>query len=604
MFPISDHQNWRSAMPVGWSLGGFEAGLVYSLKQEVVEDSMFLVVGALAPMVIYGLLLGLIGKLADMAKLRIPWTFVWLGGLVSLFLLRAWGGLNPVNWSWAGNTMGVNWLWAIPGTLFASLIWWKSHLLSSRIVRSVGWLSFFFIPAFWLVFALRGDIAAVGTGPDIEPQDMSAPNVVLITWDTVRADTLPLYGGGGLDTPNLDRLAGESFVFDNIHAVASITAPAHASILSGLYPPTHGLRSNGLTSPELPTPRLPRILADAGYAVGAFVSGYSLRGVFGFDRDFQVYDYRPVADPTTSLLAGVAFSSKLAERLLPGDLMHNSKYIPGEVTLQRATDWLAGTADRPAFLWAHFFDAHHPYNPPEELRSRALNRSAEGPHAVDPEVEHELVMQRAEIERLDALLGQLLEQLEKKDPGLNNTVIALVADHGECFGEGGHVLNHHYSLFDATQKIVCVIRPAGGVESTRISIIGSQIDLMPTLLEMSGHPVPADLHGRNLLAAPGQERGIYMEAFQRNLGENRMHGWLKGGWKFVRTLGGEEHLYRSGEGLESDLIDQNPEIADELREELEQFLATVVFNQGADNQTQIDRLLLEGLGYADTEEDE
>jgi len=590
-------------MIAGWSLGSFEAGLVYSLKQEVVEDPVFMVMVPLVPMVIYGVLVGLIGKMADMAKLRIPWTLVWLVGLVALYLLRAWGGLSPANWSWAGNTMGVNWMWAIPGTIFAFLLWSKPHLLSARTVNTVGWLSGLSLPALWMVFAFRGDIDVVGTGPDIEPQDMSAPNVVLITWDTVRADTLPLYGGGGLDMPNLDRIAKDSLVFDNFHAVASITGPAHASILSGLYPPTHGVRSNGLTSPILSIPRLPRLLADGGYAVGAFVSGYSLKGAFGFDRDFQIYDYRPVANPTTRFLAGVVFSCKLAERLLPRDLMPNSKYIPGEVTLQRATDWLAGTADRPAFLWAHFFDAHHPYDPPEELRSRALERSAEGPHAVDPEVEHELVMQRAEIERLDILLGQLLEQLDKKDPGLRNTVIALVADHGECFGEGGHVLNHHYSLFDATQRIVCVIRPAGGVEARRISTTSSQIDLMPTLLELSGHPVPADLHGRSLLAANDSERGIYMEAFQRNLGEKRMHGWLRGDWKFVRTLGGAEFLYRSGEGLEQNLIDQNRELAAELSGELDQFLVTVVVNQGADNQTEVDRMLLEGLGYADTEED-
>ena len=119
---MTNHSNSCLGMVVGWSWGSFEAGLVYSLKQEVVEDPMFLVMGPLVPMVIYGVLLGLIGKMADMAKLRVPWTLVWLVGLLALYLLRAWGGLNPDNWSWAGNTMGVNWIWAVPGTIFALLI--------------------------------------------------------------------------------------------------------------------------------------------------------------------------------------------------------------------------------------------------------------------------------------------------------------------------------------------------------------------------------------------------------------------------------------------------------------------------------------------------
>lgn len=591
-------------MIVGWALGIFEAGLVYSLKFEVVEDSMFLLVGPLAPMVIYGILFWILGKSADLLSIKPPWTLLWVGGMLALFLLRGFGGLNPANWSWAGNTMGMNWFWTIPGCVLSFSLWRQSSIMSAMKAKSLGRISLFIIPMLWLLFSMRNQEHASGTGPNIGDYDSSAPNVVLISWDTVRADTLPLYGGGGLDTPNLQALADEGVVFDNFHAVASITAPAHTSILSGLYPPTHGLRSNGLTAPELDVPRLPRYLADKGYATGAFVSGYSLKGAFGFDRDFQVYDYRPVVEPSVSLLAGIAFSSKLAERLLPRNLMPDSKYIPGEVTLARAESWLESTGDRPAFLWAHFFDAHHPYNAPEELVERALARAEEGPHAVDQEVEHELVLQRAEIERIDNLLGQLIDSLNKKDPGLKNTIIALVADHGECFGEGGYVLNHHYSLFDATQRIVCVVRPASGVSGSRSSAPASQIDLMPTILSMAGMEVPKDLHGVDLMADGKIDRGIYMEAYQRNLDDKRMLGWLKNDWKYVRSLSGEEFLYRSGEGLEKNLIDDNQEIAAELRAELDQFLATVEVNDGVDNQSQTDIDMLSGLGYTDTEDEE
>jgi len=83
-----------------------------------------------------------------------------------------------------------------------------------------------------------------------------------------------------------------------------------------------------------------------------------------------------------------------------------------------------------------------------------------------------------------------------------------------------------------------------------------------------------------------------------------MLGWLKNDWKYVRSLSGEEFLYRSGEGLEKNLIDDNQEIAAELRAELDQFLATVEVNDGVDNQSQTDIDMLSGLGYTDTEDEE
>ncbi|MDP6850873.1 MAG: sulfatase [Planctomycetota bacterium] len=597
---------------IGWAYGAFEAGLVFALKNEVVDNIMFYLVGPFAPMVIYGLGGWLFGLLVGRIGLPFPWKQIYFLGLIPLFLLRLFGGIMPSNWAWVGSAEGVNWIWSLPG-FFVSFYCYRracfvlagaeeSYSLKPKVLGTVVAL-----PLFWVMMVFQGTDSDLTPSPLTAVASKESPNIVLVTWDTVRSDTLPLYGGEGLDTPELDLLASEGWVFDGMHAVSNITAPTHATMLSGLYPPTHGLRSNGLTGPELEIPRLPEILQNKGYAVGGFVSGYSLRGSFGFSRDFNIYDDRPIASAFTTLMAGITFSCKLAERVLPRGFLPDSSYVPGEITLGRAERWYQSTGDTPAFLWAHFYDAHHPYNPPSPYRTRALERATLGAHAQDPSVEEEWILQRGEIERIDGLLGRLIDTLENKDPGLQNTIIVVLSDHGECFGEGGHLLNHHYSLFDATQKIFCVIRPAGGVKPVRLNGTSAQVDLMPTLLSLAGMEIPDGIQGHDLVPHAGganlPERGIYMEGFQRNLDEKRMQGWLRGEWKFVRTMGGVESLYKTDSWSEEDYSQSHPQVLSQLREELNQFLATIQTNEGLDKQSASDEANLAGLGYFDSEEE-
>src|SRR5688572_26524916 len=166
-------------------------------------------------------------------------------------------------------------------------------------------------------------------------------HVVLVTWDTVRADVLPLYGGGGLDTPNLDRLAREGITFDRATAVAPITGPAHLSLLTGLYPPQHGLRSNGDPSPPATGPHLAEMLRNDGFDTAGFVSNLALMRRSGFDRGFDHFDDRPSAPPLARYVALARLGSIFLQRVVPaawGALAHQT---PGDVTLARAKEWLA-----------------------------------------------------------------------------------------------------------------------------------------------------------------------------------------------------------------------------------------------------------------------
>ena len=406
-----------------------------------------------------------------------------------------------------------------------------------------------------------------------------APDVVLVTWDTVRADSLPCFGGAGLDTPHLDRLVREGALFSDCRAVAPSTAPAHTSMLTGLYPPRHGLRSNGDTAPPIAAPRLPELLAAAGWRTGGFVSTYVLRKDYGFDRGFHWFDDRGAMTVPGFYVGRFDFGSMLARKLVPPKLREEGTHTPGRVTLARAQEWLARTP-QPAFLWAHFYDAHLPFTPEAPFRERTLARAAEGPDPVDPGQRANMVAQRAEIELLDHLLGQLLSTLEARDPGLQRTWIALLADHGECFGEGD-LVGHHRSLYDATQQIAWVLRPPTGTPglppATRVELPSNQVDLLPTLCEALALEIPEG-DGRSLLPAwRGEEfpeRGFYMEAFQSELLGRRLQGWSERGFDLVKSLDGERRLLAPGAGAPRDVAAEEPAVLERLEQRLAEFLAT------------------------------
>lgn len=303
-------------------------------------------------------------------------------------------------------------------------------------------------------------------------------SLLLVTLDTVRADRLGGYGYAAAETPTLDRLAREGVRFAAASTNAPLTLPAHASLLTGLLPPRHGLRNNGAGRlPEVPT--LAAVLAAAGYRTAAFVSSFVLDRRFGLDRGFAVYDDAVERDAG----GGVALD---AERR-------------GDRTVERALAWLASEAaetldrQRPFFLWVHLYDAHAPYAPPAPYDSRHRGRPYDG-----------------EIAFADAQVGRLVAELERR--GLaGRTLVAVAADHGEALGEHGE-LTHGLLLYEPTLRVPLLLRgpglAAGAVVETPVSLA----DLGPTLAGLLGRPLApasdvstaasaAALDGRDLSAA-------------------------------------------------------------------------------------------------------
>jgi len=297
--------------------------------------------------------------------------------------------------------------------------------------------------------------AACGRGE----RTAARPNVLLVTIDTVRADHLGAYGDGSAETPNLDRLAAGGLRFDEAVSAVPLTLPSHATILSGLLPPHHGVRNNGAGSFPASRETLATHFSSAGYRTGAFVGSYVLDHRFGLARGFDRYDDDIARNPS----AGGPLE---AER-------------PGREVVDRALAWLEENDSRPFFAWVHLYDAHAPYDPPEPFKSRHPGKPYDG-----------------EVASVDFQLGRLLDGLARRHAE-KDTLVAVAADHGESLGEHGE-LTHGFFVYEPTLRVPLILRggrlAAGRIVATPVSLA----DLAPTLAGLAGSPLPGALDGRDL----------------------------------------------------------------------------------------------------------
>ncbi len=297
-------------------------------------------------------------------------------------------------------------------------------------------------------------------------------HVVLVTLDTTRADRLGCYGYAQARTPIIDGLAARGVRFADAVSAAPMTLPSHATILTGLLPPNHGVRENGEFVLGAEQATLAEVLSSEGYATAAFVSAFVLDARFGLDQGFERYD--------DALAGGAAY----------GDFNERSA---ADVT-DAATTWLrARSSEQPFLLWVHYFDPHFPYEPPAAV---AAGEPYDG-----------------EIASVDRELGRLVTTLEDADL-LDRTVFLLVADHGESLGEHGES-THGMLLYDAVMRVPLILSVPGLLDGGTVVADGvaATMDIVPTLCDLLGVRDTTARDGTSLLQ-PGwkQGRSVYMEA--------------------------------------------------------------------------------------------
>jgi arylsulfatase A-like enzyme len=312
---------------------------------------------------------------------------------------------------------------------------------------------------------------------DVPPRAAAGFNIVLVTLDTTRADRIGCYGYAPAATPVLDRLAAGGIRFAEAVTVAPETLPAHATLLTGLLPPSHGVRINAEGHLGSRHQTLAEVARARGYQTAAFLSAFVLDARFGLNQGFDHYDDR--VDATQVPAFGTGTNERRAG-----------------ATTDAALAWLQSRdRARPFLLWVHYFDAHAPYAPPAPFASRFAGQPYDG-----------------EIAYADAQLGRLLAGLDA--PGLRDKTLVVVAgDHGESLGDHGE-RTHSVFLYGSAVRVPLVIssprlfpRPAV-VEGTVVSLA----DLAPTLLDLLGVEDPPARDGVSLLSTKADpKRAVYVE---------------------------------------------------------------------------------------------
>jgi arylsulfatase A-like enzyme len=361
------------------------------------------------------------------------------------------------------------------------------------------------------------------------------PNVLLISLDTLRADHLGSYGYERPTSPRLDALAGEGVRFENAFSSSSWTLPAHMTLLTGLPVSGHGVCDDQLfnrKSPEgdpLPVPRrglfLSELLAGEGYRTAGFYSWKYLEPQFGFGPGFETYEryghtfysYEPVWTEFQRLQeAGDRKGMKALAEKHP-KLFDATTPSSAEI-VDAGIEWIESVADQdgdePFFAFLHLFDVHDPYTPPAPY-DRMFDPDYEGPidgtrvtsngSLVKPDMApedlaHLIALYDGEIAWVDSQLGRLFERLDEL--GLaENTIIAVVSDHGEEFFEHG-AKTHRNNLHVETIHVPWILRWPDGLEGgVEVDVSVGLEDVAPTIYGLCGLGIMPGAAGADLSPA-------------------------------------------------------------------------------------------------------
>ncbi len=287
-------------------------------------------------------------------------------------------------------------------------------------------------------------------------------NVLLITLDTARADRIRTYGCEAVETPVIDSLAAQGIRFDRCMSQTPLTLPSHVTIMSGTYPPFHGVRDNGgfIVPPSLET--LAKTFKAQGYKTGAFVGAYVLDSKWGLNQGFDTYFDK--------------FDLSRFEKISLGTVQR-----PANEVVDEALPWLEKNQDDPFFAWVHIYDPHTPYAPPPP---------------------YDRIYQKApylgEIAFSDSQIGRLWDFLVRK--GLReNTFVVFVSDHGESLGAHEESSHGFFVYQEALHVPFIVVTPFSKLQGIVSNRVVTLADVMPTIQEMAGLPISSQVQGQSLV---------------------------------------------------------------------------------------------------------
>ncbi|MBN1458188.1 MAG: sulfatase [Armatimonadetes bacterium] len=382
-------------------------------------------------------------------------------------------------------------------------------------------------------------------------------NVVIVITDAARADHTGTYGYPRDTTPNIDRIATESLVFEQHFSQFPHTRSSTASLFSGQYPDTHDVHAMDGSLPETNT--LGQILGSAGFDTGFFSGWLVASPSMGVGRDFEF-----ASAPSREL------------RRQPGEAASHRE--PGEV-LRNLSEWLDGRSSGPFLAYVHLLEPHPPYEPPDDLV--ALFRSkppylwrgrlpyGEIKHVIkqDKSLGELANLYDANYRYADGVVGQLVELLKEKNL-LDDTLLIVTSDHGQAFGEHGYE-GHREGVYDEHLHIPMLMRfPGAGAPVGRVRALTETVDIFPTILDLLGLTAPESVQGESLVPLiTGASPAVHDFVFARAEGAPRSYLIRNQNWAMILFRGGK---LRALYDLEADpwqvrnVIDDRPEVAERM----------------------------------------
>ena len=362
-----------------------------------------------------------------------------------------------------------------------------------------------------------------------DPSRPARPSLVLLTLDTTRSDFIGAYGALDAKTPVLDSLADRGTRYARALTASPLTLPAHASLLTGLDPPAHGLLGNGTATLHPSVPTLPTILSSQGYSCAAFVSSRVLDRRFGLASGFGLYDDFMAAEQV-------------------GEYGYPER--DAAAVTASAISWLRDLfPSQPYFLWVHYYDPHAPYAPPVQWQGGTAEANYAG-----------------EIAYVDQEIGRLLPAL----PEDQEAVIAIVGDHGESLGEHGEK-THGIFLYRASLEVPLILAgpgvPAGAVVE---EVVGTR-RLMGTLLRLLGaedtaESVGSSLPGLPILRTHAPPEPVYSATWMpaNTYGWSPLRAVSDQRWRLILAPRPELYDFRADPGELDNLIGAHPQESERL----------------------------------------
>jgi arylsulfatase A-like enzyme/tetratricopeptide (TPR) repeat protein len=400
----------------------------------------------------------------------------------------------------------------------------------------------------WIAIVTTIGFVACTNKEPLTARDRSL-NLLVITLDTIRADRLGAYGNTRVRTDFIDELAEKGVLFESCVAPTPLTLPSHTSLFTGTYPVWHGVRDNGnyVVPEELTT--MAELAHTAGYRTGAFVGAFVLSSRWGLDQGFASY-----TEPTGGYDPALVSFAQIQR--------------PANEVVDDAIEWLRTDSEQPFFAWVHLYDPHLPYDPPPEFARE---------YAGDPYL--------GEVAFADSQLGRLRAFLESSKLAAR-TLIVFAGDHGEGLGDHGE-FDHGLLLYQTTTRVpLVIVHPSMRSGGVRRPEVVSLVDILPTVADAVGFPLPESVQGQSLWPLIGgggvfEEKPAYAETRYPKLhfGWSPLTALQDRRFQLIQSSDPELYNLERDPLQEHNLFDVHSDVAERMARELEAL--TVGLGQGA-----------------------